>query len=204
MKKMELSMIIGMAGAIVISSWTQFTGSLFDLQENVLRLHILANSDSMEDQLLKYEVRDSLIEASEDIFGTEYDSSNIIEENVIDKLPLIEHIAEKTIKENGFSYSVTAELVNMEFDAREYEDITMPAGFYDAVRVTIGEAKGQNWWCVMYPPLCVPTALDVESDKDIEKDCFTKEERKLLHHPEQYEVKFKCVEWFKKLSSKWS
>ena len=119
-----------------------------------------------------------------------------------EKLNEINDIVLEVIHENGYNYTAQTQLVNMEFDTREYGDITMPAGKYDALRVTIGEAEGHNWWCVMYPPLCIPAAEKVESDEKTAEDYFDTEELDIMKNPEKYEVRFKCVEMFKELKSK--
>ena len=158
-------------------------------------MHILANSDSPADQALKLEVRDRLLASSEELFGEEIDFDHL-EETVSGQLGRIEALAEEVLAENGASYSVSAQLVNMPFDARTYGELTMPAGNYDAIRVTIGAAKGQNWWCVMYPPLCLPAASDVVGDASAEEAYFSPGEQDMLDHPESYAVRIKCVEWW--------
>ena len=195
MKKLEMALLLGMAGTILWNSWNGFTADWNHLQQNVLRMHILANSDSPADQALKLEVRDRLLASSEELFGEEIDFDHL-EETVSGQLGRIEALAEEVLAENGASYSVSAQLVNMPFDARTYGELTMPAGNYDAIRVSIGAAKGQNWWCVMYPPLCLPAASDVVGDASAEEAYFSPGEQDMLDHPESYAVRFKCVEWW--------
>lgn len=211
MRKLELALLTGLIAAVIISNvsgFESFKKSYDKLQNGVLRMHILANSDSEEDQKLKLKVRDRLLEYSEDIFGDETDIEDV-KHNVSRNLNKIKEIAEKVIEENGFSYDVNCKLVNMEFDERVYDDITMPAGTYDALRVTIGNAEGKNWWCVMYPPLCVPAVSDknIEEDKTVSasknsEDMFDDGEYDMLTNPEKYEVKFKILEVYKSLKKK--
>lgn len=166
-------------------------------------MHILANSDTEYDQNLKLKVRDKLLENSNEIFG----GCENLEEMKIranEKLDEINDIVLDVIHANGYNYTAQTQLVNMEFDAREYGDITMPAGKYDALRVTIGEAEGHNWWCVMYPPLCIPAAEKVESDEQAAEDYFEAEELDIMKNPDKYEVRFKCVELFRGLKEKLS
>lgn len=99
--------------------------------------------------------------------------------------------------DEGYSYAVKAQLVEMPFDDRTYGEWTMPAGDYEALRITIGEAAGQNWWCVMYPSLCVPNACEVTADEETAQEAFGKSEQDMLQHHERYAVKLKCVEWLK-------
>lgn len=156
------------------------------LRNSVLRLHILAESDSEYDQNLKLKVRDALLES--DIFESA-DSLESAEKIAQERLKEIVDIAENTLLENGCDLPVTAEIADVEFDERIYGDITMPSGEYRALRVKIGSAQGKNWWCVMYPPLCIPAACDVEEDKSAE-EVFSESELDIMYHPKKYEVRF--------------
>ena len=174
---------------VIISNFVQVGKSLDSLRENVLRMHILANSDSIADQSLKLKVRDAILEHSEEIFGKTVsfeDFKNVSAEN----LEKIHEIAQAVIDEYGFDYEISVEETKMFFDERTYGDITMPAGDYDAVRVTIGNAEGHNWWCVMYPPLCIPMASEMTDDKEIEQEFFSTRELDMIRKPEKYEVRF--------------
>ncbi|MDD7185164.1 MAG: stage II sporulation protein R [Oscillospiraceae bacterium] len=174
---------------VIISNFVQVGKSLDSLRENVLRMHILANSDSIADQSLKLKVRDAILEHSEEIFGKTVsfeDFKNVSAEN----LEKIHEIAQAVIDEYGFDYEISVEETKMFFDERTYGDITMPAGDYDAVRVTIGSAEGHNWWCVMYPPLCIPMASEITDDKEIEQEFFSTRELDMIRKPEKYEVRF--------------
>lgn len=201
MKKMEIAAIMGMAGALLISSLGQDAAAYHSIEENVLRLHILANSDSMEDQLLKYEVRDEVLRK-----GSVYFENISSPENAVytaeSSLQYLEEIARETVAGKGYDYAVSAELVNMAFEERTYEDVTLPAGVYNAVRITIGEAKGQNWWCVMYPPLCIPAVTEDGGEEEVLEKYFTDEEEELLTQPEKIRCKLKCAEWLKEMWNK--
>ena len=105
----------------------------------------------------------------------------------------METIAQQVVQEQGYSYPVKAELVTMPFTERTYEDLTMPAGTYEAIRITIGAAAGKNWWCVMYPPLCIPVAEDVAVQDEQAKAYFSDAEQDVLYHPERYRVKWKLA-----------
>ncbi len=194
MKKMEIAGIIGMAAALLISSVGQSESVHESLEEDVLRLHILANSDSMEDQQLKYTVRDAVLEKGSVYFenaASQEDAKNTAK----GCLQSIEEIARETVAQAGYDYTVNAEFVTMAFDERTYEEVTLPAGVYDAIRINIGSAEGQNWWCVMYPPLCIPAA----SDEDVNMEqYFTDEESEMLREPQKFRYKLKCAEWLKK------
>ena len=115
-------------------------------------------------------------------------------------LPKIERTAEETIAAQGFSYSVTASLAAVEFPEKTYGSYTFPAGIYEALEVVIGEGKGQNWWCVMYPNLCfynsVYEVVDEKAEQSLER-ALTKEEYESLMENKNYEVKFALLDWLK-------
>lgn len=200
MKKFHtLILTAGFILTIIISNSVGFIKDgrkLDQLRESVLRLHILADSDSEEDQRLKLCVRDALLERSGELFG-EADDLESAEEAALEALPEIVDIAEDTLRAQGCDSPVRAYLADMEFDERVYGNITMPAGEYRALRIEIGEAKGHNWWCVMYPPLCIPAAEEVESRN--EKEYFDEKELDIVYRPKKYRIKFAIWDKFKKL-----
>lgn len=204
MKRMDKIFLFGLVAAICWNNLSSFSATVDNLQQEVLRLHILANSDSAEDQALKLQVRDRLLDCSAELFG-DAQTREEIKAKAQASLDRMEEIAAEVISAAGKSYTAQAELTEMAFDARTYDEITMPAGVYDAVRITIGEAEGKNWWCVMYPPLCIPAAESVSTDEDTEKAYFSDAEQKILEHPARYRVRFKCVEayhWLRKKIAK--
>lgn len=161
-KLWEIALLIGCLLTLLFGNLFQAEKTVSDLQQHVLRMHILANSDSDADQQLKYQVRDALLASSETLFGSSQpESREALETTAKAHLHEMETIAQRVVQEQGYSYPVKAELVTMPFTERTYEDLTMPAGTYEAIRITIGAAAGKNWWCVMYPPLCIPVAEDV-------------------------------------------
>lgn len=180
---------IGLLMSILITNFSAVVRdgrNLDGLRNSVLRLHILANSDSEHDQNLKIKVRDALLES--DIFDNA-DSLETAEKIAQDNLDKIVETAENVLSENGCNLPVTAEIADVVFDERVYGDITMPSGEYRALRVKIGSAEGKNWWCVMYPPLCIPAACDVAEDKSAE-EVFSESELDIMYHPKKYEVRF--------------
>lgn len=164
------------------------------LSDKIVRLHILANSDSDEDQALKLKVRDGLLKTVDMRTGC-YSKDKIDG----DFLKTIEKTATEIIKENGFDYGVTAKLTNMYFDTRVYDGFALPCGNYDAVRVEIGSAQGKNWWCVLFPPLCMPLAG--ESVEDIASEAgLTKDDIGLITRDgEVYALRFKTAEIYGKI-----
>lgn len=167
---------------------TDAEGEIYD---DTLRLHILANSDQSEDQKLKLEIRDRiLLKYGKMLKGGE--SITEAKESVEQLLPEIEGDARVWIGELGYNYDVKASLSVEWYETREYEDFTLPAGYYSSLRIIIGEGKGQNWWCVMYPPLCMEMASESAPRDDGVID-YSKEEIKLITSG-KYQVKFKILE----------
>ena len=168
-----------------------------DIADSVFRLHVIANSDSDEDQNLKYIVRDKVIEYMSSISQNASSKEEVIK---IAKANLnkIQAIAAQTIRENGYTYSVNVEVGNFSFPSKRYGDITLPPGYYDALRIKIGKAEGQNWWCVIFPPLCfvdVTSGVVPDESKEIMKENLSKEEFDLISkNSNEVKVKFKIVE----------
>lgn len=167
---------------------TDAEGEIYD---DTLRLHILANSDQSEDQNLKLEIRDRiLLKYGKMLKGGE--SITEAKESVEQLLPEIEEDARVWIGELGYNYDIKASLSVEWYETREYEDFTLPAGYYSSLRIIIGEGKGQNWWCVMYPPLCMEMASESAPRDDGVID-YSKEEIRLITSG-KYQVKFKILE----------
>mgnify|MGYP001860935791 FL=1 len=171
-----------------------------DIENSVFRLHVLANSDSKEDQDLKLLVRDQLLEYMNQLCSnckTKEQAIEIVEDNK----EQFKQIALETIKNAGYSYDVNINIGNFEFPTKNYGDITLPAGYYDALRVEIGEAKGQNWWCVMFPPLCfvdISSGVVTEESKELLEKNMNEEEFALIsdNSDNQIKFKFKLLEFF--------
>lgn len=180
----------------VIYSVIPFEAQCSEISEDVFRLHILANSDSEEDQSLKLKVRDEVLEYTEDLFNSA-SSKEEAEKIISDNLQSISNVAYCTLLENGYDYTVTAEITNMYFATRYYEGFTLPSGMYDALRITIGEGGGHNWWCVMYPSICISSAQEKD---DKAKEVLDDGEYDIVRK-EQYQYKFKIVEMFERFCS---
>ena len=182
---------------IFVSAISYTNAVCMDISDNVFRLHVIANSDSKEDQNLKYIVRDNVLDYVAQISTTASSKEDII--NILQNhLTEIEAIALDTIRKNGFDYSVCVEIGNFSFPTKKYGDIILPPGYYDALRIKIGEAEGQNWWCVMFPPLCfvdVTSGVVPDESKEIMKENLSKEEFDLISkNSNEVKVKFKIVE----------
>ena len=151
---LTLSMLAGAAAAVLLGSFSVFARQCEELPDKLFRLHILANSDSDEDQRLKYDLRDFIMEDMEQVFA---DCSTAAEAGEAAKaaLPDIAAKAQRFVREKGYDYPVTVSVENTYFTTRSYGSLVVPAGNYDALRIVIGEGEGHNWWCVMFPPLCL-------------------------------------------------
>lgn len=187
--------LIFLAELILVTSLDNvvFASGCQQLYDGVLRLHILANSDSKEDQELKIKVRDRvLVEADKLGLGAGCRDMEALCSQAEEVLPELEKAAQQEVYRNGRSDKVTAQIVTMYFDTREYENFTMPAGEYRAVRFVIGSGKGKNWWCVLFPQLCLPTAFAEEKEEDV----FSSQELRVLTSRPQYEPRFALLETF--------
>lgn len=191
MKKIEVCILFGLIMAVLTGNVAAFGQQCEEIRGNVLRLHILAHSDGEADQQLKLLVRDALLEELGTVLSEE-SGMEAAEETARDNLREIEEIARRILRENGCGYDVTATVVNMYFETRTYDGFTMPAGRYDALRIIIGEGAGKNWWCVMYPPLCIPAAADPE-------EAFTEGQLGVLEESPVYEPRFALVEFIEGL-----
>jgi stage II sporulation protein R len=195
------AVFLGLVITICITALQSFAEEYDNLQKNVLRLHILANSDSEADQELKLKVRDAVLAATADDFSQSGQAENAAIISAAANLDKIYDAAIAEIERNGYDYDVEVELADIPFDARVYDvngkSLTMPEGVYTAVRVTIGEAKGKNWWCVMFPPLCLP-AVTAQSE-DVMAESFTEEQLEIMEKPQKYEAKLYVVELWNKV-----
>ena len=192
---------------LAISAFSYVNAISTNLADSVFRLHVIANSDSQEDQNLKYKVRDSLIEYMNTLVNSSYSKDDVIK-IAKEHLNEFKNIAQNVIKENGFDYPVNVEIGNFSFPSKTYGDISFPAGFYDALKVEIGESKGQNWWCVMFPPLCfvdVTSGVVPEESKENLEDNLGTEEYDIISESNDntyVNIKFKIIEFFENMKIK--
>lgn len=166
-----------------------------DLYDNMLRLHVIADSDSVDDQRLKLLVRDTVLREGADYFDGSADVRTA-KEKLVPHFADLEKAAESALRQNRCNDRVTISLERSYFDTRTYGDLTVPAGTYAAVCVRIGKAEGHNWWCVMYPPLCLPAAAE-KTDA-----VFTADGRTVLGSSPKYDVRFKVVELYQNAKRK--
>lgn len=195
MKLFEKSLFLAFI-LTVLFSFTGFAAGCEDIPNHVLRLHILANSDSTEDQALKLKVRDRILTESAgllDRIKNKTDAQNAIKSAI----PQLQMAAADEIKKQGYGYSVNVEMAHMYFTTREYKTVTLPAGDYDSLRVMIGAAAGHNWWCVIFPPMCLPAA---EEPKEL-SDVLNAKQLNIVEGTGGFEVKFKTLEWYEQIKS---
>lgn len=176
-------------------SVVSFASGCAEVRRDVLRLHVVGASDSGFDQSLKLKVRDAVLEKGGELFdGTV--TADEAEKIITPRIDELKAVAEAVLKENGCDYKVDITVGEEYFATRCYEEFTMPAGVYTAVRVNIGSAEGKNWWCVMFPPLCLPAA-SAEADA-----FFTDEEIKIVSSSPRYEPRFKIIEIYESIKNK--
>lgn len=184
---------------ILLSIFSYSNAVSEDISNSVFRLHVIANSDSKEDQDLKYLVRDELIKYMNSIsqnISSKAEAISLVEESKYEFYT----IAKQVIVDNGFDYDVDIEIGNFSFPTKTYGDISLPAGFYDALKVEIGSASGKNWWCVMFPSLCfvdVSNGIVPEESKENLQDNMQEEDYNLISSDTlEFKLKFKLVELF--------
>lgn len=193
-KKISIFVPVFLAFILFICSFVPLITTGESISNKVLRLHIIANSDSDYDQNIKFKVRDEVLKLSGDMFAdckTLDDAKNVSQNNI----DLIQSVANKTLSSLGCSEAATVAVAKEYFSTRIYDDFTLPAGIYDSIKIVIGNGEGHNWWCVMFPQVCLSGCT-----KDLE-DNLTNEEIKMIHSKD-YIVKFKAVEIYEKFKYK--
>ncbi len=190
-KRWELALMFGVVFALVIGSW--LGGEQAELADSVIRLHVIANSDSAADQQLKLAVRDEVLKEAERLYP---DGATLEEARTVltEHLPQLADAGRQVVEDWGEEYPVTAQLEECWFPTKEYDDFALPAGNYEALRVVIGEGKGQNWWCVAFPPLCLGAASQ-PVENAVQAGYFTDNQAALItEENEGYVLKFKGME----------
>ncbi len=190
--KAAVSLIVIAAAIFNIAS---FSAECKNIRSDVLRLHVVADSDSESDQQLKLMVRDAVLEKGGELFNGSV-TAQTAKSKITPQIAELKETAEEVLQKNGCTNEVEITVQEEFFNTRCYENFTMPAGVYTAVRVNIGSAQGQNWWCVMFPPLCLPAA---SADADA---FFTEAEMKVISASPQYEPRFKIVEIMETIKNK--
>ena len=205
---LKLSLIFSLITIFIFISARSYSKNMFkNISNNFLRLHVVANSDSTEDQILKYKIRDAVIDYMKPYFSninTKKDALEILNSQKNN----ITNLAKKIATDNGYTYPVTVFIGNFYFPTKEYSEIILPEGYYDALKIELGDAKGQNWWCVMFPPLCfvdVSSGVVPEESKEVLQENLSYEEYNLLSENQNnsdMNFKFKIVELFQNIGIK--
>ena len=208
LKRLLLQNILPSAGIAIAAAFVLFCcvsaaiplecENTVNVYDSTVRLRVVANSDSAADRALQLEVRNDIIGMASEIFEDCHDIDTA-KEKVLRSIDALEFAAQRSVEEHGADYPVKVSLVTEECPVRRYSEFTFPAGEYNTLRIDIGEAAGENWWCVMYPPLCVSTAVnDVYVDEQAFLDCgFTSEQIDSLKQPEQKkEIRFAIADFF--------
>lgn len=190
-KALEISVFVALI--ICIASSISFERDCEDIRQSLLRLHVIASGDTNREQELKLKVRDAILTMGADIFS-ENDDLKKAKSKAERNIGELQSIAEDTLRENGCTYPVKVEVAECYFPTRQYENITLPAGKYNAVRVIIGEGNGKNWWCVMFPPMCLPAAKKNEAELS---DVLGEKSMNIVENGKKYEVRLWIVEkWY--------
>ena len=192
----EIALLFALAAALMWGSWSLQQQDR--LERKMIRLHVIANSDSEADQALKLQVRDRVLTLATDILRRA-DSREQAERDIEAALPDLQAAAADEIAAQGYSCGVTARLERAEFPEKDYDGFSLPAGEYLALRVVIGEGQGRNWWCVVFPSLCT-AATSQEVAEYAQTGGFDADETQLITGgEEEYELRFKTLEWLQKL-----
>jgi len=202
MKILTLSLTIGLVFAVCVAAYTYVYSAAAqqNIADNVIRFHVLANSDSYADQAIKDIVRHEVLEEFEGLLQA---TDNVKESRLLIKneLPAIQAYAETVVRSLGFDYTVEVRLDRAFFPTQIYGDLSFPPGVYEALQITIGSGVGRNWWCLMFPPLCFVDMTSTPAGRQQLADTVSEDSFRLLTHQDEdagvtTEVRFRVVEWW--------
>ena len=196
-EKIEASVLAALL-LLCIVNISSFSQKCDEIRDKMLRMHVIANSDSDADQELKLKVRDAVLAEGKEIFDGSVTAEQA-KEKILPKTERLRDVALQVVKDEGFDYDVQVTVASEYFTTRTYDNsVTLPAGYYTAVKVVIGEGAGHNWWCVMFPPMCLPAA---EAECEI-SDVLDSEQTDIVENGSKYHFKFKIVEIYEELIRK--
>lgn len=195
LKTWEIAALLALAVVLLWGTWTAHSQDT--LARKMIRLHVIANSDSEQDQTLKLQVRDKVLAEATDILEAS-DNMEQAAQKLEQSLPDMEAIAAEEIIARGYDYPVTARLEETEFPTKDYDGFRLPSGEYLALRIVIGEGAGHNWWCVVFPPLCTTAATDWEQTA-IAAGLDEEDISLITEEDEEYILKFRAVELWENL-----
>lgn len=200
MPKVNLMRVFGVicaAALVLVTLVSYISWQVNDIEDSVLRLHIVANSDSDEDQALKLKVRDEVVDRCGFLFENCVSAEQSIK-TAADNIGFIKYVAEQVITENGYNYNADCQVTQCSFPTKQYERpgdgvVSLPRGEYNALNIKIGSASGKNWWCVMYPPLCFVDGVASVPDETDEllKSQLTVSEYELITESDRPDIKIK-------------
>ncbi len=198
LKNWELSLIFGILVALVAGSW--LSQEQQSLSDSVIRLHVVANSDTVNDQTLKLAVRDAVLAEIQTFYPNDA-TLDTAQAALIAHLEKIQATGQAVVDQSGEGYTVTAELTQSYFPTKEYDNFSLPAGQYNALKITLGEGEGQNWWCVAFPPLCLGATSETVEEATA-AGLFTDDQLSLMTESDGgYVLKFKSMELLGELSA---
>ena len=190
-KRLELALLLGVAFALLAGLYLDTAQA--SLRGKVIRLHVIANSDSEEDQALKLKVRDAVLELADSYYAPE-DDLKAAETKLSAHLEELASAGAEVVREEGYNYPVTVSLEDTWFPTKTYTDFALPAGEYRALRVVIGDGDGKNWWCVVFPPLCLGSVTEETAETAASAGLTDQEVALMTGESGGYVIKFKCIE----------
>ena len=200
LKKWEVALLSGILVAALMGAYLDREQAA--LADSVIRLHVIANSDSRADQELKYQVRDRILTEAAALYQPGDDLQQV-RKSMEDNLTLLAQAGREVVEEQGYDYPVSAKLERTWFPTKKYTDFALPAGNYTALRIVVGEGKGENWWCVAFPPLCLGSVSETV-DEAAAAGNFTPEQVSLITGESGgYVVKFKAMELWEEFKKMW-
>jgi len=188
----ETALLLLVASLLLFGAVAQASAEA--LSDQFLRLHVIANSDSTEDQALKLLVRDEILAHSQTFLSPELSRTDC-EAALADRLPELKALAQNVLRKNGSSLSVSASITDAHFPTKHYADFALPAGTYRALRIVLGDGGGENWWCVVFPPLCFGAVSETSTAEQALAYGLDPQSAALISgENEGYILKFKCLE----------
>ncbi len=191
-KQLKISVLCGLVIAVLVSI-TAFQADCAKIREKTFRLHIIANSNSEADQNIKLAVRDEILKLTETIYADCKDNEQA-KQATIENLKLFKITADNALSKAGFNYKSQAMVGVVNFNTREYEDFALPAGEYEALKIVLGDGEGENWWCVMYPKVCVSLC-----GFDEYESVLNDRQNNIINKKKEYKIAFRFVEVFSDL-----
>lgn len=201
MKHWEWTLLAAFLLSLWSSCFSAFAIQCDTVRQDTLRLHILANSDTEEDQRLKLMVRDQILEETAGIFSQTGSRDEAIAA-AQQALPQMLGAAKKILAQQGYDYDVSGDVIPLYFNTRQYDQAILPAGMYDAVQIRIGRAEGKNWWCVLFPPLCVSAAIPNAEDTPPPSQAVEDTLQEIEQLSVEYVPKFAAIEWIQSMVEK--